>query len=63
MPHKGGGHLQWKRTEFTGRRWSITSEKPFDDAVVAVEAKIGRPNMGEFVETESLGPIWSGVNR
>lgn len=35
--------------EFSGRRWSITSQKPFDDVVAAVEAKIGRPNMGEFV--------------
>jgi uncharacterized protein (DUF302 family) len=35
--------------EFNGRRWSITSQKPFDAVVAAVEAKIGRPNMGEFV--------------
>ena len=30
------------------QRWSITSQKPFDAVVAAVEAKIGRPNMGEF---------------
>ena len=35
--------------EFSGRRWSITSQQPFDAVVAAVEAKIGRPNMGEFV--------------
>jgi len=35
--------------EFSGRRWSITSQKPFDDVVADVEEKIGRPNMGEFV--------------
>jgi uncharacterized protein (DUF302 family) len=35
--------------EFSGRRWSITSRKPFEAVVAAVEAKIGRPNMGEFV--------------
>ena len=35
--------------EFSGRRWSITSQKPFDAVVALVEGKIGRPNMGEFV--------------
>jgi uncharacterized protein (DUF302 family) len=30
------------------QRWSITSPKPFDAVVAAVEAAIGRPNMGEF---------------
>ena len=34
--------------EFSGRRWSITSQKPFDAVVALVEEKIGRPNMGEF---------------
>jgi uncharacterized protein (DUF302 family) len=35
--------------EFSGRRWSITSQKPFDAVVADVEAKIGKPSMGEFV--------------
>ncbi len=35
--------------EFTGRRWSIISQKPFDAVVAEVEAKIGRPNIAEFV--------------
>jgi uncharacterized protein (DUF302 family) len=35
--------------EFSGRRWSITSQKPFDAVVADVEAKIGKPDMGEFV--------------
>ena len=30
------------------QRWSIVSHKPFDAVVAAVEAAIGRPNMGEF---------------
>jgi uncharacterized protein (DUF302 family) len=30
-------------------RWSITSQKPFDAVVAAVEERIGRPNMIEFV--------------
>ena len=34
--------------EFSGRRWSITSQKPFDAVVALVEEKIGRPNMGKF---------------
>jgi uncharacterized protein (DUF302 family) len=35
--------------EFTGRRWSIISQKPFDAVVAEVEAKIGKPNIAEFV--------------
>ena len=35
--------------EFTGRRRSIISQKPFDAVVGDVEAKIGRPNIAEFV--------------
>jgi uncharacterized protein (DUF302 family) len=35
--------------EFIGRRWSIISQKPFDAVVAEVEAKIGRPNIAEFV--------------
>jgi len=31
------------------QRWSITSQKPFDAVVAAVEKEIGRPNMLEFV--------------
>lgn len=30
------------------RRWSITSQKPFETVVAAVEAAIGRPNMADF---------------
>jgi uncharacterized protein (DUF302 family) len=35
--------------EFIGRRWSIILQKPFDAVVAEVEAKIGRPNIAEFV--------------
>ena len=35
--------------QFSGRRWSIISQKPFDAVVAEVEAKIGRPNIAEFV--------------
>jgi uncharacterized protein (DUF302 family) len=38
-----------KTRQVNMQRWSITSQKPFDAVVVAVEAKIGRPNMAEFV--------------
>jgi uncharacterized protein (DUF302 family) len=31
------------------QRWSITSKKPFEAVVAAVEEEIGRPNMLEFV--------------
>src|SRR5580704_5828638 len=30
------------------RRWTITSQKPFDAVVGAVEEELGRPNMIEF---------------
>ena len=30
------------------QRWTITSQKPFDAVVAAVEGAIGRPNMIEF---------------
>ena len=30
------------------QRWSIVSQKPFENVVAAVEAAIGRPNMSEF---------------
>ena len=30
------------------QRWSITSRKPFDTVLAAVEDAIGRPNMVEF---------------
>jgi hypothetical protein len=30
------------------QRWSITSRKPFDVVVAAVEGAIGRPNMVDF---------------
>lgn len=30
------------------QRWSITSQKPFESVVAAVEAAIGRPDMHEF---------------
>ena len=32
------------------QRWSIVSQKPFENVVAAVEAAIGRPNMSEFAE-------------
>ena len=31
------------------RRWSITSQQPFNAVVAAVEEAVGRPNMIEFV--------------
>jgi uncharacterized protein (DUF302 family) len=43
--------------EFSGRRWSITSQKPFEAVVAAVEAKIGRPNIAEFVAR--MAAAWS----
>jgi len=38
-----------KTRQVNVKRWSITSQKPFDAVVAAVEEEIGRPNMLEFV--------------
>src|ERR1700683_1946524 len=38
-----------KTRQVNMQRWSITSQNPFDAVVALVEAKIGRPNMAEFV--------------
>jgi len=32
------------------QRWSIVSQKPFENVVAAVEAAIGRPRMSEFAK-------------
>src|SRR5579862_3016111 len=32
------------------QRWSVVSQKPFENVVAAVEAAIGRPNMNEFAK-------------
>ena len=32
------------------QRWSVVSQKPFENVVAAVEAAIGRPNMSEFAK-------------
>jgi len=32
------------------QRWSVVSQKPFENVVAAVEAAIGRPNMREFAK-------------
>ena len=38
-----------KTRQINMQRWSITSQKPFDAVVAAVEQGIGHPNMIEFV--------------
>jgi len=38
-----------KTRQVNVQRWSITSQKPFDTVVAAVEEAVGRPNMMEFV--------------
>jgi uncharacterized protein (DUF302 family) len=32
------------------QRWSVVSQKPFENVVAAVEVAIGRPNMSEFAK-------------
>jgi uncharacterized protein (DUF302 family) len=49
--------------EFSGRRWSITSQKPFDAVVAAVEARIGRPNMGEFASSMGAAATYEDMQK
>jgi uncharacterized protein (DUF302 family) len=49
--------------EFSGRRWSIISQKPFDAVVAAVEAKIGRPNMGEFASSMAAAATYEEMEK
>src|SRR5580658_6053667 len=49
--------------EFSGRRWSIISQKPFDAVVAAVEAKIGRPNMGEFSSSMAAAATYEDMQK
>ena len=39
------------------QRWSITSRKPFEAVVAAVEGALGRPNMIEF--GQKMAPVTS----
>ena len=43
------GKTNMQTRQVNMQRWSITSQKPFDAVVAAVEEEIGRPNMIEFV--------------
>jgi hypothetical protein len=42
------------------QRWSIVSQRPFENVVAAVEAAIGRPNMSEFAEDIATAATGSG---
>jgi uncharacterized protein (DUF302 family) len=45
------------------QRWSITSQKPFDAVVAAVEEAIGRPNMIEFVAKMTAATNYEGMQK
>jgi uncharacterized protein (DUF302 family) len=49
--------------EFSGRRWSITSQKPFDAVVAAVEVKIGRPNIAEFIARMTAAASYEEIQK
>lgn len=44
-------------------RWTIISHKPFDAVVAAVEAAIGRPNMGEFTAKMAAAQTYDAIAR
>ncbi len=39
-------------------RFSLTSSKPFDQVVAAVNAAIGHPDMAEFARINSRSPLF-----
>ena len=41
------------------QRWSVVSQKPFENVVAAVEAAIGRPNMREFAKDIAAAATYS----
>jgi uncharacterized protein (DUF302 family) len=45
------------------QRWSITSQKPFDAVVAAVEEEIGRPNMLEFVAKMTAATSYDEIQK
>jgi uncharacterized protein (DUF302 family) len=45
------------------QRWSITSQKPFDAVVAAVEGEIGRPNILEFVARMTAATSYDEVQK
>ena len=45
---EGGETEKMQTNQVNVQRWSITSRKPFDTVLAAVEGAIGRPNMVEF---------------
>jgi uncharacterized protein (DUF302 family) len=45
------------------QRWSITSHKPFDAILAAVEEQIGRPNMLEFVAKMTAAASYDEMQR
>ena len=47
-PPKEGVKSEMQTNQVNVQRWSITSRKPFDAVLAAVEEAIGRPNMVEF---------------
>ncbi len=47
-PTKEGVKPKMQTHQVNVQRWSITSRKPFDTVLAAVEDAIGRPNMVEF---------------
>ena len=45
------------------QRWSITSQKPFESVVAAVEGAIGRPNMTEFLAKMAAATTYGEIEK
>ena len=45
------------------QRWSITSQKPFENVVAAVEAGVGRPSMSDFARDFASAKSYAEVEK
>jgi uncharacterized protein (DUF302 family) len=43
------------------QRWSITSQKPFENVVASVEANVGKPNIADFAARIAAAKTYSEV--
>ena len=51
------------RRQITVQRLSITSAKPFDSVVAAVNAAVGHPDMGEFEKRIAVAKTYDDMER
>ena len=61
VPLESSDHMKIRQINM--QRWSITSQKPFDAVVAAVEERIGHPNLIEFVAKMAAATSYEEIHR